>query len=297
MRYLPGNVEGWMGMTLWYLGIKRPFRAKFQEIEFRVDDGQDFLKLFRAVREKYIYTVLRNKFTSFEEGQEHELGFFRFPFNGSSIKLYFWQKMRRERLLAIYSQFLAEQYAMLNVRDRQVLDVGASCGDTAIYFGLKGASEVVALEPFPAVCELAKLAFEATGLKNVLLLNEGAGKPGIVSLDPAIPTDPSTSIEATEGGTPVRLSSLEQLVNRFSLDNAALKIDCEGCEYDLINDASDETLHHFPEIVLEYERPPELYVNRLLKAGYKVEVFRSSTQYVKNSPVPALQVGLVYGRL
>ncbi|MGC9178548.1 MAG: hypothetical protein ACP5G6_09135, partial [Conexivisphaera sp.] len=40
-------------------------------------------------------------------------------------------------------------YHWLSVEGRRVLDVGASIGDTAIYFSLRGAMEVVAFEPYP----------------------------------------------------------------------------------------------------------------------------------------------------
>jgi len=40
-------------------------------------------------------------------------------------------------------------YDWLDVKGKRVLDVGASIGDTAVYFAVKGASEVVAFEPYP----------------------------------------------------------------------------------------------------------------------------------------------------
>ena len=44
--------------------------------------------------------------------------------------------------------FLYEEYQTLPVKDRIVIDIGGSIGDTAIYFALKGAKKVIALEPF-----------------------------------------------------------------------------------------------------------------------------------------------------
>jgi len=38
-------------------------------------------------------------------------------------------------------------YDWLDVKGKRVLDVGASIGDTAVYFALRGAREVVAFEP------------------------------------------------------------------------------------------------------------------------------------------------------
>ena len=40
-------------------------------------------------------------------------------------------------------------YDALNVNGRVVVDVGAFVGDSAIYFALKGAKRVIAIEPHP----------------------------------------------------------------------------------------------------------------------------------------------------
>jgi len=40
-------------------------------------------------------------------------------------------------------------YDVLDVRDRVVVDVGAFVGDSAIYFALRGAKKVIAIEPHP----------------------------------------------------------------------------------------------------------------------------------------------------
>jgi len=52
-------------------------------------------------------------------------------------------------------------YDLLDVRDRIVIDVGAFVGDSAVYFALKGAKRVIAVEPHPG-------AF-AEMLENVML--------------------------------------------------------------------------------------------------------------------------------
>src|SRR5215831_3617347 len=100
VSYLRRNVRGWMGMTLWYVGIRRPFKATFLNVAYEINDSEDYLKLFRTVREQYLCSVLRNKLAFFEEGSEEGRGFFQFPFEGSKVKIFFWEGMRRETLLA-----------------------------------------------------------------------------------------------------------------------------------------------------------------------------------------------------
>ena len=49
----------------------------------------------------------------------------------------------------INENFIKEQYKWLDVEGKNVVDVGANIGDTAIYFALKGAKHVYAFEPYP----------------------------------------------------------------------------------------------------------------------------------------------------
>ena len=50
---------------------------------------------------------------------------------------------------SIYDTFIREDYKFLNVKDKNVLDIGAFIGDSPIYFILKGAKKVYAIEPHP----------------------------------------------------------------------------------------------------------------------------------------------------
>jgi len=50
---------------------------------------------------------------------------------------------------AINETFEEKQWDFLNVQNRSVLDIGAFIGDSSIYFILKGAKKVYAIEPHP----------------------------------------------------------------------------------------------------------------------------------------------------
>jgi len=75
------------------------------------------------------------------------------------------------------------EYDWLDVKEKRVLDVGASIGDTAVYFALKGAREVVAFEPYPFPYNFALKNVEANSLKNVKVINAGVyGHDGAVKV-------------------------------------------------------------------------------------------------------------------
>ena len=83
----------------------------------------------------------------------------------------------------IVETFIEEQYKNLNVKDKNVIDVGANIGDSAIYFALKGATHVYAFEPYPYSYNLAKENIKLNGLKDIItLINEGCGKNGAIRI-------------------------------------------------------------------------------------------------------------------
>jgi len=47
----------------------------------------------------------------------------------------------------IAENLIYEQYKILGVSNKDVIDIGANIGDTAIYFAVKGARHVYAFEP------------------------------------------------------------------------------------------------------------------------------------------------------
>jgi len=180
-------------------------------------------------------------------------------------------------LTGIYDVFLDQDYAWLDVSGRTVVDVGAAIGDTAIYFVLRGAKRVIACEPYPNLFEVAyRNIYVNNRLDNVVLLHAGCGSSdGEVSV--AASGSGWTPLIQAEQGVKVPILSLRTLVSRYDVEeDSALKVDCEGCEYDLILGSDDRTLLRFDRIQMEYHiignKGPELIASRLRGLGYRVKV-------------------------
>lgn len=125
-------------------------------------------------------------------------------------------------------------YEGVEASGRIVVDVGAFVGDSPIYFILKGAKYVIALE------SLRKNYAE-------MIDNIGLNKLGekIVPLNTALGTRGS-------GKQKVPITTLGQLHDAYDLGREALlKMDCEGCEYNAILHAYDD-VKKFDEVVFEY---------------------------------------------
>jgi len=145
-----------------------------------------------------------------------------------------------------------------DLSDWFVLDVGAYIGDTALYYAKRG-TFVVAVEPLPSYYEAM--------LKNIELNPDL--KPRILPINVAIgPEDGYAYSESVDGAAcvyssgkhrvrvkSVRLSTLIEEINSRGVDLnkfkfKALKMDCKGCEYDVIHEPN--ALKLFNIVKIEY---------------------------------------------
>jgi len=190
------------------------------------------------------------------------------------------------------------QYKWLNVKDKYVVDVGANIGDTVIYFAIKGAKHVYAFELYPYSYNIAKKNIKLNHLEDrITLLNEGCGRSGFVTIKEDYENTGRTDLKNFKEGKKIKIESLDEIVKRFNLKHAALKVDCEGCEYDLILNASDEALKAFDQIIVEYHYGYINLVKRLRQAGFKVKY--SLPDYLYNIEAEdrnMLYLGLIYAK-
>jgi len=61
-------------------------------------------------------------------------------------------------------------------------------------------------------------------------------------------------------------------MNNSDMEPAVLKIDCEGCEYEVILNSSKTTLRKFSHILVEYHYGYKNIKKKLEKCGFQVSV-------------------------
>jgi FkbM family methyltransferase len=156
-------------------------------------------------------------------------------------------------------------YESLSVEGRVVVDAGAFVGDSAIYFALRGAKRVIAIEPHPGAFAEMLDNIKLNNMEGVIVpVNAGlASRPGKVCIE-NVNTSNTFAIYHRPGDCPnaIPAVTLSELMDRFGIDpnDAVLKMDCEGCEYDVIlNDYEHVKL--FRELILEHHSN----ANKLLK--------------------------------
>ena len=209
-----------------------------------------------------------------------------FAFNGRLVTLYGWLYGNPGDL---------GSYRRLDMKEKRVLDVGASIGDTAVYFALRGAREVVAFEPYPFPYGFALRNFEANGLRNVRVINAGiSGRDGAIRVtkgetcgaDDLKPSDEPNAVL-------VPIYSLERVLEEYGPFDV-MKMDCEGCEYDAI--LNSKRIGELKQIQMEYHYGPERLVEVLRNAGFEVEATRPQRFYNPRTRDPNMLLGYIYAR-
>jgi len=218
--------------------------------------------------------------------------------NYQNKKLYFYydtNKQLNNTIGLLNENFIEGQYKWLGVRRKDVVDVGANIGDSAIYFALKGAKHVYAFEPYPYSYNIAKKNIKLNRLEDrITLLNEGCGERGFLTIKEDYENAGWTDLKKFKGGKKIKIESLDEIVKRFNLKHAALKVDCEGCEYDLILNASDKALKAFDQIIMEYHYGYKNLVNRLRQAGFEVKYSLPKYNYNIGAENSNTYVGLIW---
>jgi hypothetical protein len=172
----------------------------------------------------------------------------------------------------IFNIFHNKDYRSLPLRDKVVIDIGANIADSSIYFASQGARKVFGVEPNYNLYRLAR--------QNVVL-SKFSSQVEIIWA--------ACSSESLEGSTPPFVS-LDALIRKFNILPHILKMDCEGCEYDVILNCSDEFIQRFEHILIEYHYGYKNLKQKLERSGFDVDI--SLPRYHKRNKVVASQLDI-----
>lgn len=154
----------------------------------------------------------------------------------------------------IVGVFIEKDYEILPVNDRVVMDVGANIADSSIYFVKRGAKKVYALEPNLELYQLAKRNIDLNLMSDIIEIRF-AGCSSHKSVDSNPP-----------------FFSLEEIIASNNPTPDILKVDCEGCEYDIIMNSSTISLQSFDFILVEYHYGYRDLSKKLKSCGFRVNV-------------------------
>jgi FkbM family methyltransferase len=217
----------------------------------------------------------------------------------------------------MWSVFVKDEYQRLPVKDKIVIDIGANIGDSPIYFTLRGAKKVIALEPCLKSYSTAKANLKTNDLfdKISLILAGCSSSSGSIDVNHMhdVEHDALSLMHFNNDSTQFTLSprqkngnknhvyhdalslthfnnysevvplfTIKDVLDKFEIDNkAVLKMDCEGCEYESILSTASSTLQRFSHILIEYHYGYNDLKQKLKSSGFDVSI--SSPIYKRKS--------------
>jgi FkbM family methyltransferase len=198
----------------------------------------------------------------------------------------------------IHGVYVEDVYRWLPAQGRDVVDVGASIGDSPLYFAARGARRVLALEPWPSTFELLQRNVRANHLEETVLPKNAAlgGGRGQITLDDRFESAQHAQIRSFESGTSVPTVPLADVVREYGLNDAVLKLDCEGGEYDAILGSPPDVLRRFTHIQMEYHYGYRNLESALRSAGFEVRHTRPFRMVNRASERPEFRMGNMYAR-
>lgn len=195
-----------------------------------------------------------------------------------------FQKFTKERHLIkkeITNNYKGE-LGWLDVKNKTVIDIGASVGRTSIYFAMEGAKRVIAVEVYPYTFKTLKENLKESNLPTeITAINVGIGaKDGSIRIPPDYKSVTADDLKDFSKGKVVKIMSISTLLKAYKVNDAVLKIDCEGGEYPAILNSSKETLRKFSQIHIEYHYGYGELERYLRKCGFDTK--HTIPQYIHN---------------
>lgn len=267
-----GLLSNWYDAIFFRLGFKKSFFMHLRDgsIE-RINNRNDYNKFWES--EKAIGSILENRIkfkNKINLDLKNKIIKVKTNWIGKEIKFrYDDGKQAINTTDLIIETFVNEQYKNLDVKNKNVIDVGANIGDSAIYFALKGAKHVYAFEPYLYSYNLAKENIKLNGLDNIItLINEGCGKNGFVRIDSEIKNYGNNDLKNTKYGEKIVITSINSIIKKFRIKEVVLKIDCEGCEYDTIYTLYQQSVIKYG--IIEYHYGYKNLIRKLKTLGFEV---------------------------
>ena len=258
--------------------------TKKKSITIRIKGGETLLvprEMVYFVKELINNDNIRKGY-QFDESQ----GVITFTYLGRLLKIKFYED---GLLNGEFASFFGD-YEFLNpILGNTVIDIGANIADSSIWFAISGASKIIALEPYRYSYNMAIKNLEMNNLNDiVILLNAGYGRDGEIEVKDTIANIGSV-LEEFKGGLKVPLLSLSSILNKYSriiCGQLLLKMDCEGCEYNILAEDED-TIKKFSRIVIEYHKGCDKIEEKLIGCNFdvvhrhtKMQLDKETNQYI-----------------
>lgn len=180
-------------------------------------------------------------------------------------------------LFILLEVFVLENYKFAKLKQGDiVLDIGASVADSSLYLAKEGYT-VYAFEPNPKIYKIGEenLKLNLHLARKIHYINKAVStKKGKIKLDITGESHIASLYTKGENRITVDSTTLNEIIEKYKIVPQGLKLDCEGCEYEILEEAQ---LSPFKEIILEYhpqptKKTPLEIIKKLKSEGFQVNL-------------------------
>ncbi len=266
------------------LGLCLLYSGAFPTMQLQID-GCTYVLNRKTMKRPLLFTIEAKKSHVFNPNRDlSEVSFVK---DGKTICL-----RGADAVCLAKEVFFDGEYALLDVKGKVVVDIGANIGDTAIYFSGLGAEKVLAFEPYPYSYDAAKLNLRLNSVRNVELFNAAVtGRNGSITLYEG-QTDGATALKESGSGKSVPTMTLDAIARKFRLNSAILKVDCEGSEKEIFETAGNDTLARFSEIMVETNYAG-MVIGKLTGAGLEAVKIKENMIYARQKKANRRTAGVI----
>lgn len=179
--------------------------------------------------------------------------------------------------ICIEEYFSGDEWNMINLENRYIIDIGANIGDTALYFA-KEKAKVLSFEPVKHLYELGieNISLNPKLKENIIFINKAVGgKRGKLN----IASQTTKTYINTEDTYQIDVITVNDILNEYNFPADILKMDCEGCEFEII---LNEDLTMFNDIIFEHHskqvgKDYKPLIKKLENDGFKINTYPVAT--------------------
>lgn len=169
--------------------------------------------------------------------------------------------------------FSDDDWNMVNLDGRNVIDIGGNVADTALIFAADGAN-VIAFEPVKHLYDLAlrNISINPNYASQIQFINKSiGGKRGKLDIN----LISSEDYVNKEENYYIDVLTVSDILSIYNFTPDILKMDCEGCEFEIIE---HEDLSMFNDIILEHhsfmvKKDAADIIERLENQGFNIEIY------------------------
>ena len=182
-------------------------------------------------------------------------------------------EQNRMQIAETQAHFLQLIIKINNVKN--CLEIGTFTGFSAfsMALALPDDGKLITLDKDIEIAKTAKDFFKLGNLENKIeIIQAGCStKSGKIRINNDKGVE--SKIEKSKIGDEIEVISIEDIIKKYNVpSDSILKMDCEGCEDEVISSVEINTIRHFSDIQIEYHNGYKKIKNKLEKCGFEVKV-------------------------